>query len=163
MLSTKFTCLLFPVCVLASACGDDGSTHDDHDPSCLEDTRDEEYVAGISKTGSAGYVIAIADSNPAPPAKGDNIWTVEVKDSGDAPVTGMTLESAPFMPDHGHGTPIVALVTETGNGVYTVNPVNLFMPGYWETTITLVDPGATDSPDDDVDLDSVVFKFCVEG
>ena len=29
--------------------------------------------------------------------------------------------------------------------------------------ITAIDTGATDSPDDDVDLDSAMFKFCIEG
>ncbi len=149
---------------LGSAC-DDGHGGHEHgdDPTCEEDTRDDEFVAGISKTGSAGYSLSIVDSLPAPPDKGDNRWTIEVTDGAGAPVSGMALEAEPFMPDHGHGTPEVALFTDQGDGSYTLTPVNFFMPGYWETTVTVVDPGATDSEDDDTDLDTVVFKFCVCG
>lgn len=162
MIPAKIT-LLLPVLLLGLSCAGDGGVGDTSLPSCDEDTRDEAYVAGISKTGVANYTIVINDSNPAPPAKGDNVWTVEIQDSRGAPLTGLTLSSSFLMPDHGHGTPIVPVVTEVGNGVYTLDPVNLFMPGYWETTLTVVDTGPTDSPDDDVDLDSVMFKFCVEG
>jgi hypothetical protein len=132
-------------------------------PSCDEDTRDEAYVAGIAKIGTASYTIAINDSLPAPPAKGDNVWTIEIRDSADVPMTGLSVTTSSYMPDHGHGSPIIADVTEVGDGVYTLSPVNLFMPGYWEVTVTAIDLGATDSPDDDVDLDSAMFKFCIEG
>jgi hypothetical protein len=155
--------LLLPLFLVTSCSSDDGHGTDDNLPSCDEDTRDEAYVAGINKTGEGGYTIAIMEATPAPPAKGDNAWTVEIRDSAGAPVTGLTMDCDSFMPDHGHGTPIIPAVIEVGDGVYTLDPVNLFMPGYWETTMTAVDKGATDSPDDDVDLDSVTFKFCVEG
>jgi hypothetical protein len=146
-----------------SCASDDSGPGDEDPPSCEEDTRDETYVAGISKIGSASYTIAIMDSNPAPPAKGDNVWTIEIRDSGGAPMPGLLVNTTSYMPDHGHGSPIIADVAEVGDGVYTLNPVNLFMPGYWEITLTAVDPGATDSPDDDLDLDSAMFKFCIEG
>jgi hypothetical protein len=156
--------LLSPLLALGLACSsDDSGTHDNDLPSCEEDTRDEPYVAGIVKTGSANYTIAINDSLPAPPAKGDNVWTIEIRDSAGATMTGLNVSTTSYMPDHGHGSPIVPDVTEVGDGVYTMSPVNLFMPGYWEVTVTATDPGATDSPDDDVDLDSTMFKFCIEG
>ena len=149
---------------LAAAAGCGGETMDDNaPPSCEEDTRDEAYVAGITKTGSAGYTVTITDSLPAPPAKGNNRWIVEVKDSEGAGQAGLNLVTNPFMPDHGHPSPVLPVVTDQGGGLYQLDPVNLFMPGYWETTITIVDPGSTDADDDDVDLDSVVFKFCIEG
>lgn len=156
---------LSPFLVLGLACSSDDSDggHDNNLPSCEEDTRDEAYVAGISKTGAANYTIKINDSLPAPPAKGDNVWTIEIRDSADVPVTGLAFTVTSYMPDHGHGTPVFPAVDEVGDGVYTLNPINLFMPGYWETTITAVDFGGNDIPDDDVDLDSVMFKFCVEG
>lgn len=144
-------------------CGSDDHGHGGSETTCEEDSRDDAFVAGISKTGDGGYVLSILDSMPAPPIKGDNRWSIEVRDDSGAPVTGMTLEAEPFMPDHGHGTAVVPVVTEVGEGVYTVDPVNFFMPGYWETTVTVVDPGATDSEDDDTDMDTVVFKFCVDG
>ncbi|MCP4447380.1 MAG: hypothetical protein GY811_18830 [Myxococcales bacterium] len=88
---------------------------------------------------------------------------MEIRDSAGAQVPGMTLDATPFMPDHGHGSPIPAFSTDEGSGTYTLEPVNLFMPGYWETTLTIVNPNGTDSPDDDFDLDTVVFVFFIDG
>ncbi|MBL4636962.1 MAG: FixH family protein [Kofleriaceae bacterium] len=144
--------------------------HDDHDhnpadmnlPTCDEDTRDEAYFAGISKTGDNGITLAIMDSDNAPPAKGDNVWRVKITDATDMALSGMTIKSGTWMPDHSHGSPVVPTITEEGNGEYTIDPVNLFMPGYWEVTLSAVDPGGA-GPDDDMILDSVVFKFCIEG
>lgn len=149
--------------VVLAGCGSEDGEVDDAPPSCEEDTRDDAFVAGISKTGDAGITLAIVDSLPAPPAKGDNQWSVELRDPDDALMPGFALEVAPFMPDHGHGTTVAVVVTDDGNGSYTLNPVNFFMPGYWETTITVVDPGATDGEEDDTELDTMVFKFCVDG
>ncbi len=148
---------------LLASCGEGDGEVDDSLPSCEEDTRDDEFVVGIEKTGEAGFTLAILDSLPAPPAKGDNQWSVELRDASGTLMPGYALEVAPFMPDHGHGTGVTAIVTDDGDGAYTINPVNFFMPGYWETTITVVDEGPTDSEDDDIDIDSMVFKFCVEG
>ena len=76
-------------------------------------------------------------------------------DSGGAPVDGATLEVTPFMPDHGHGTSINAVVTPSGsNGEYDVTPVNMWMPGYWEVTVDIDDQGTADS---------AVFKVCIDG
>ncbi len=131
-------------------------------PSCEEDTRDEAYFAGITKTGEAGYSLTVLDSDHAPPAKGDNVWKVELKDATEMPLPGMTFKVNPTMPDHGHSSTAVAVITPEGEGIYTINPVNLFMPGYWEIEISPIDEGEA-GIDDDVVLDKIVFKFCVEG
>lgn len=165
-LKTKARNLWFPALLATAAlagCGADDDEVDDSPPSCEEDTRDDAFVAGIAKTGAAGFTLAIVDSLPAPPTKGDNVWSLELRDSGDVLMPGLALEAAPFMPDHGHGTVVPVLFTDDGDGSYTLNPVNFFMPGYWETTVTVVDQGETDSEDDDTDLDTMVFKFCVDG
>ena len=129
------------VLTISGACGGEDTADDNALPSCQEDTRDEDYVAGISKTGEAGYTVAIVDSLPAPPAKGDNDWTLELRDGSDTLMPGLVLQANAFMPDHGHSSPLLAVMTDDGDGVYTLTPINLFMPGYWETTITVVDPG----------------------
>lgn len=148
---------------LCVACGAGTDEGDDNLPSCEEDVRDEAYVAGINKSGAAGYTLRLMDSNPAPPSKGDNIWSLDLTDPAGATAAGLGLSLRAFMPDHGHGSPVKPEVTDNGDGTYTIDPVNLFMPGYWEVSLTVVDLGATESPDDDIDLDSVMFKFCVEG
>lgn len=157
--------LLLPFALLALACDDDGHDHGNHNenlPTCEEDTRDEAYFAGISKTGENGFTISIMDSDNAPPAKGDNSWRVKLTDATDMALSGMTIKSTTWMPDHSHGSPVVPTLTDEGAGEYTIAPVNLFMPGYWEITLSAVDPGEA-GPDDDMIMDSVVFKFCIEG
>lgn len=157
MVRARCLSLALPL-LLAAACGDDG--HDDghheadagHD--CEQDTRDEEFVAGMEKIGDADHRFTLVDSLPAPPAKGNNTWTLEVTDAAGAPASG-TISVLPFMPDHGHGTSLGAEVTEEEPGRYTLDPVNLFMPGLWEITIGIGDGDTT--------TDEVVFRFCIDG
>ncbi len=144
-------------------CGQEASVTDDSPPTCEVDDRDEPYFSGISKTGSANYVIKLVDSNPAPPAKGNNVWFIEVTNPDATAASGLVVDLEGFMPDHGHGTPVVPTVVDNGEGGYTLDPVNLFMPGYWEVSLTLSDPGDSEGSDDDVELDSVTFRFCVSG
>ena len=96
-------------------------------------------------------------ANPAPPARDDNTWVLQLSSmSGGtvgAPVSGATVTVTPFMPDHQHGsgkTVVVEPMTEAGQ--YELAPVNLWMPGLWETTISASSATGTDS---------VVFRFCI--
>jgi subtilisin family serine protease len=124
-------------------------TGDTHGSDCDEETRDDEYMVGLSKSGSA-LTVTFVSANPAPPALGDNNWTVTLSDSS-AGITAVT----PFMPDHGHGTAVEAIITATDNaGEWTLSPVNLYMAGLWEVTIDLITQAGT--------TDQVVFSFCVE-
>jgi hypothetical protein len=116
--------------------------------------RGETYVAGISETGDGGWTVRITEADPAPPALDDNRWTVEVEDASGSPVEGATFEVDPDMPDHGHGTPIVAEVQDEGGGTYVLDPVNMFMPGFWTVDITITAPSG--------ESDAVTFGFCVE-
>mgnify|MGYP001552691117 CR=1 FL=1 len=93
-------------------------------------------------------------SDPAPPDRGNNTWTVAVSDASGPPVTGATIDVKPYMPDHGHGTPIIATVTDKGDGSYLITPVNLFMVGLWQVTLTIDQAGKSDQ---------VVYDFCIEG
>jgi len=154
--------LLLSTLALAG-CGDDssGDGHDhDHDGDasmsfdCTMETRAEAYVANLEKSGTLYKVSLVSD--PAPPLKGDNSWTIKVTDaaSGD-PVDGLTVDSDPQMPDHGHGTPKQETVTPGQNpGEYMLDPINLWMPGYWEVTINLSSGAASDS---------VMYKICIDG
>jgi hypothetical protein len=134
----------------------DDSTADDTAAAvdCSTETRADTYMLGLSKTGEQVRV-SFVDAMPAPPARGDNIWTLEVMDLNDVPMDGMAVEATPFMPDHQHGTTVVATVTAGQNpGQYVAEPVNLFMAGLWEVTLDFTLP--------DMTTDSVVFRFCVD-
>ena len=142
--------------VSVAACG----THDSHDPEvdCTMVTGTDTFVVGLEKPGEAGLLdFQLMSADPAPPARDDNTWVVQVNqlNSGvvGAPIDGATLNVTPFMPEHQHGSPIRVQVSAAGEpGQYTLSPVNLWMPGVWETTIRATS-GAT--------TDSVVYRFCI--
>jgi len=94
-------------------------------------------------------------SDPGPPVKGSNTWTVRILDPGGTPTDGLAMTVLPFMPDHGHGSTVKAAVTPMGDGVYVIKPLYLYMPGYWEVTLTVQPTGGT--------KDSVMFPVCIPG
>ena len=121
---------------------------------CDSETRDDTYTPGMVKVGVNGYAFTLVSSVPAPPQKGNNAWVVQI--SHPDPVDGINLSVVPFMPDHGHGTAVQAVVTPTTNGTYNISPVNLFMTGFWSVRINVLDPAAGNA-----ELDHVAFLFCV--
>lgn len=128
--------------------------------SCSQETRAEPYLAGLEKPGKQGsLVFRLIESQPGPPQKGDNVWTLAIKNSSGSAQPAATVSVTPFMPDHGHGSPIKAevseLATPAGGGQYRVSPVNLFMPGLWQITVAAQTTGGAS--------DSAVFAFCIEG
>ncbi len=122
---------------------------------CAEDDRDDEYMLGLARAGQQ-LTVRFVDAMPSPPARFDNVWTIEVLDvMTGAPVDEVSLEVEPFMPDHNHGTSIACQVTDMETpGQLQLDPVNLFMPGLWEVRLHFtLDAGTTDE---------VVFRFCVD-
>lgn len=136
-----------------------GETHGETEETggesvCEVETRDDAFAIGLSKSGSLVRATFVS-SDPAPPIKGDNAWVLDFTDLSGAPLADLTLVAVPKMPDHGHGTPINAIVTPLADpGRYEITPVNLFMTGYWETTIEVTLAGG--------EQDSLMFGFCVE-
>jgi hypothetical protein len=160
MIRTKSTAglgaLALAAFMMAPGCGDDGHDHE-HVASCDDEPRAEAYVAGLEKVGTA--VKVQLTSVPAPPAKGDNTWTILVTDLQDQPLDGLTIDATPFMPDHGHGTPLQETVTPgTAAGEYVLAPVNLWMPGFWEVTLDLTGTGPNGAIDD-----QVTYLVCIDG
>ncbi|MCX5743368.1 MAG: FixH family protein [Proteobacteria bacterium] len=139
--------------LFAIGCTDDGPPIDNGETyDCTRETRADEFSVGIMKTGTA-FDFAITSAAPAPPARGDNTWMVQITaKGGGAALVGGALMAKPFMPDHQHGSPIQAMATDMGGGAYEISPINLWMPGLWETTITATS-GAT--------TDQAVFRFCI--
>jgi hypothetical protein len=133
-------------------CSDDPA--DDTSYNCAKETRDDDYVAGLAKVGDAGrYELRLMTAAPAPPARGDNSWVIQVSATATAtPVGGAALTVTPFMPDHAHGSGKTVVVTpEAAAGQYKLEPVNLWMPGLWEVTVQVT--GAAP--------DRAVFRFCL--
>lgn len=137
--------------------GDTGASetgpHDETATGCAAEDRDDTFAIGLSKSGVT-VTATFVSADPAPPIKGDNTWVLSFADAMGAPLDGLTISVVPMMPDHGHGTPVVAEVSPTGNpGEYQVTPVNLFMAGYWQVDFEL---STTDMQD------TLMFGFCVE-
>lgn len=150
--------------VLAAACSPAGNpaTPDAGDPgdtgptvSCVDDPLAQTYTANLANMGKSGiFQLVLASSDPAPPARGSDTWSVKVQDATGNAVSGVTLDVLPFMPKHGHGTSVKATITPQPDGSFSVTPLYFFMPGLWQVTFGV--HTATQN-------DSVVFSFCVAG
>jgi hypothetical protein len=129
------------------------------DVSCSDDARVDTYTAKLTKPGENGLLgFELTESDPAPPAKGANTWTLTITDADGNAMSG-TLAVELFMPDHGHGTSVPPVVSfDAASGTYTVKPVYLFMPGVWRITLDYYADPAGGKP-----VDAASFYFCVEG
>lgn len=141
-----------------SSCGTGSGEAPDAGFDCEVEQRDDVFVAGMEKTGTTGMTFRLVSSDPAPPARNDNAWVIEIEDAAGAPLEAADVEVTPFMPDHGHGTGIPAIVTPSSDvaGRYDVDPVNLFMPALWDITIRATPAGGTAA-----DRDQGVYRFCI--
>ena len=141
---------------------DDGNPADSVGSSesaiCANETRAERFMSGMAKETDGGLKVALAESEPAPPARLDNAWVLSVHDANGEPVLGADLVLDPRMPDHGHGAPRQPAVEELGDGQYSVEPVALSMQGFWTIDVGVLLMG---EPVSDPPAESVQFGFCV--
>jgi hypothetical protein len=128
--------------------------------SCDDDSRVDHYTANLKKPGQKGlYTFQLSQSDPAPPAKGNNSFVVKIAGADGAAVTG-DLRVALRMPDHMHGTSIKPVVTfDAATQSYTVTPLYLFMAGVWRIELDLY----AGDPDAGTPTDTAAFFFCIEG
>lgn len=135
--------------------GETGSGGGTGGGGCVAEDRAVPYEPGMTEEGAEGYAVVLNRSVSAPPAKGDNAWTIVVRDESGDPVDDLVVEVFPFMPDHGHGGSVQTQVRAgDASGTYILEPLNLPMAGYWEVRIDFGDGTTT--------LDEVMFPICVE-
>jgi len=109
-------------------------------------------VTKMSKAGA--YSVKLAQQDPTSPVIGVNTWTLELADATGQPVDSAMITIKPWMPDHNHGTQVVASATPmTVSGEYQVKPLYLFMAGLWQITFTVQAGTAA--------ADTVVFSICL--
>lgn len=126
---------------------------------CSMVTGVDTFVVGLAKPGMNNMLeFKMLSATPAPPARGNNTWVVEVGIMQSGVVTGplenATFDVVPFMPAHQHGTGVPVEITAMSTpGQYELSPVNLWMQGVWETTIRAT-AGTTS--------DTAMFEFCVD-
>ena len=126
--------------------------------SCQMDARVEAYTANMAKTSKSGALtITLVQADPAPPARDNNTWTIKATDATGAAIDAAALTVTPFMPDHGHGTSVRAVLTSQGDGTIKVTPLYLFMPGVWRITFAAAVDGGGSADD------QVQFFFCIAG
>jgi hypothetical protein len=140
-----------------AASGGDASDLGDAYVGCTDDPRVAVYAPGVAVQSQDQRIrVVLVAGNPAPPIVGMNTWTVAVEGPGDAAVPDAALAVAPYMPDHGHGSPLPANATPNGDGTYSIAPLYFFMPGVWRIQITVATSDA--GPPSTVD-----FFFCIGG
>jgi hypothetical protein len=168
------------LCALAMGCGGSAATADGSALSaadgqfvdCSHETRATPYAAGTVVTSKNGvFDVTLVDNRPGtataqnPPGdwvKGSNTWDLEVKDhAGGDDLTGLSIVTVPFMPDHNHGTSITPVTTDEGAGRYVVSPLYLYMGGYWEITLKLRPPATDGGAAAALVPDSALFKICI--
>jgi hypothetical protein len=126
--------------------------------SCAADPRVSAFSKHLAQTGQSGVEVELDSAEPAPPAIGDNTWSVTVLDAAGDPLVGAQLTPSARMPDHGHMSPTTPIASVTdAEGHATISGLNLFMAGVWRIDLEITEAGA------DAPTDSVGFAFCIEG
>lgn len=109
---------------------------------------------GLSVGDASVLEVEVLSIQPEPAVVGDNTWTVRLTRNDEALLGAASdILVSPFMPDHGHGSPVTVVATDLGDGEYELSPVNLFMPGYWEVGLDVV----TDAGEA-----TVTLEVCIE-
>ena len=146
------------LCLGLAACSSSSGGADATDMvDCSTISGTDTFTVGLEHQGTSGLVdFKMMSAMPAPPARDDNTWIIQLNSMASGvvgnPIDGATMTATPFMPSHQHGTPKQVVITPTGTtGQYQLSPVNMWMPGVWETTIKVTSP----------QTDSAVFKFCI--
>lgn len=121
---------------------------------CDNDSRVTPFATGIKATSASGnLVVELLSADPSPPQRGAgdagmNAWKVRITTGGQTPTEAVTVTT--LMPDHGHGSPKVPVLTPNGDGTFTLSDLFLFMGGVWEISFT-------ESPQE-----IAKFSFCVD-
>jgi hypothetical protein len=119
------------------------------------DTEYEDIQQGLTKDGENGLIeVKYVSSTPAPPAEGDNSWTVQLMDDSGTPLSdGAVTEVKPWMPDHGHGTQVEPSMSDMDtDGMVDVDNIDFRMPGVWTLTFTVETGGQ---------VDTATFNVCI--
>lgn len=143
--------------LLLSVAACSGDDHSKDPVDCTKVTGTDEFVVGLQKDGDGAKLdYSMMSADPAPPQRGDNTWIIRINDvAAGAPLVGATLDVVPFMPAHGHDSPKTVNITAGSvPGEYVLSPVNLWMPGVWETTIQATSMDGTMT-------DTALYTFCI--
>ena len=151
---------------LVIGCGAESDSHDHHEhhghmrngggDDASREAADT-YVAGLEKVSSAGhFTLRLMESEPTVRHTGVYTWQLKVLGADDEPMTGLSIQAEPTMPDHGHGTEprYTEGTAADADGLYQLKDMNLYMDGLWNVMIRI-------SSEDGFE-DEVAFNFILE-
>jgi hypothetical protein len=121
------------------------------------------YSANLKVSGTL-FDYVLVSATPAPPARGFNTWTFKVVDTSGALAPNAVISSVPppYMPEHGHGSPLAPTFTKNADGTFEIDMLDFFMGGLWQITITVAPDATTNCTTDMTKCESAVYYFCVE-
>lgn len=123
---------------------------------CSTEPRALPAVPGLAVMSTSHALTASLETlTPASLVKGGNTWRVHLTDADSQPLAGAKLKVTPYMPVHQHGTSVKVGVSDLGAGEYELDPLYLYMAGYWEIIVNVT---ATDGS-----ADTLTFPVCVPG
>jgi hypothetical protein len=152
--------LLLGLTCVASLIGCGSSPREQQAPGAdaapYEGCSSSEFSLPLVETGSQGRLtLTVVQAVPDPPAKFENVWTVEVTDANGAPVEDVEIVLAEaFMPVHGHAGDPAPTIEQVGSATSRVT-IHFTMRGPWEVRLDLASQRAGS--------DHVVFDVCVAG
>lgn len=92
------------------------------------------------QSDSGALLVAVHPQAGHTPARGANALRYVITDSSGAPVEGVQVTIAPWMPDMGHGSSVTPTVTAAGGGAYDITNVYFPMPGRWDLVSKFTGP-----------------------
>lgn len=117
---------------LVPACGAGGTSPTGFDPEHPPTTPPMVTLASEGGTWTIGMWVF-----PEPARRGPVDVLFAISDQAGAPVDGLSVQTQPWMPAHGHGAATSPVVAGLGEGRYWAMPINFYMPGRWELRTTL--------------------------
>ena len=149
-------CALATPCLITGCVGDE--TDDTGGNVCASsETAYQTYAIGLTQSGDMGlFSVKLTAAEPAPPTRGDNTWTVQILDANGSPAADATVSKVtPFMPEHGHGSSVSAVIgAANADAQTTISSIDLMMPGVWTVTLDIERGDQSDK---------AVFAFCIDG
>ena len=135
-----------------ASCTDSAEPETESAAECRGDF--DRFETGLTKRAAPQPLgIELTAAEPAPPAvRSDNAWRLRVTDEAGVAVTEAELFATPYMPEHQHGSAEV-VVSELGDGLYRLSPIELVMPGVWEIPVSVTPPAGETS--------EATFRFCI--
>jgi hypothetical protein len=101
------------------------------------------FLSGFKKmqatTENGLFDISVEFSDPLKVGRNTMELTVGKNGTGTAREEKLSVEVAPWMPTHQHGSSEAPLIKEIGKGRFLIEKLNFTMPGKWEVYIRIND------------------------